>query len=65
MQDETTDLATLREFSVLSEQELDRIDSLVKNLLTIAKLDAGTLNFVKREENLQEMLETRSRHFSL
>ena len=65
MQDETTDLATLREFSVLSEQELDRIDSLVKNLLTIAKLDAGTLNFVKRKENLQEMMESLSRHFSL
>lgn len=36
---ETDDLPTVKEFSNLSEQELDRIETLVQNLLKIAKFD--------------------------
>ena len=43
MQEETKDMETLREFTALSEQELDRIETLVQNLLKITKLDAGTI----------------------
>ena len=41
IQDEAEELPTIQEFSRLSEQELDRIEGLVQNLLKITKLDAG------------------------
>lgn len=41
LQDETVDAETLQRFTDLSEQELDRISTLVGSLLKIAKLDAG------------------------
>ncbi len=37
------DAQTIREFASLSEQELDRIETLVQNLLKSQKLDAGTI----------------------
>ena len=40
LQGETEDLPELNEFAVLSEKELERIETLVQNLLKIAKLDA-------------------------
>ncbi len=43
IQDEAKELPVIQEFSQLSEQELDRIEALVQNLLKIAKLDAGTI----------------------
>lgn len=53
---EANDLPTVREFSGLSDQELDRIETLVQNLLKITKFDAGTIVIEKREENLSEMM---------
>ena len=41
LQQEAADTATVQEFTALSEQELDRIESLVQNLLKMARLDAG------------------------
>ena len=41
MQQEVNDSPELKEFTSLSEQELDRIENLVQNLLKITKLDAG------------------------
>ena len=37
----------IKEFTALSEQELDRMESLVQNLLKITKLDAGTIALKK------------------
>ena len=56
MQEETKDMETLREFTALSEQELDRIETLVQNLLKITKLDAGTIVIEKATENVSEMM---------
>lgn len=64
MQDSSNDLETLRTFSALSEQELDRIEQLVKNLLTISKLDAGTLVFEKTNEDVSALMNTLKHRFS-
>lgn len=55
---------TVSEFTKLSEQELDRIETLVQNLLKITKLDAGTLAIEKKRENLAEMLEGIRKQFA-
>jgi len=56
LQDEAIDDETLRKFTNLSEQELDRISTLVGNLLKIAKLDAKTTPLNKEKENLSEIM---------
>ncbi|WP_124065307.1 HAMP domain-containing sensor histidine kinase [Clostridium sp. E02] len=56
LQDESMDMATIQEFVSLSEQELDRIDVLVQNLLKLSRLDAGTIVVEKKEENIAEMM---------
>ena len=63
MQEEAKDLPAVREFTVLSEQELDRIEILVQNLLKITKLDAGTIVIEKTDENMSEMMGSIERHF--
>lgn len=60
----TQDLPDIREFSDLSELELDRIETLVQNLLKIAKFDAGTIQIEKNLENLWEMMNEVKNHFS-
>lgn len=64
MQDETADISTLREFTELSEQELDRMETLVQNLLKIAKLDAGTILIDKAIENVSEIMGCIEQHFT-
>lgn len=64
LQKEAKDLPTIQEFTVLSEQELDRIEILVQNLLKIAKLDSGTIVIEKAIENVPEMINSIERHFS-
>lgn len=64
LQEATDDSETVREFSALSEQELDRIEVLVKNLLTISRLDAGTLVFKREPQMLSEMMASLERHFA-
>ena len=61
---ETDDLPTVKEFSSLSEQELDRIETLVQNLLKITKFDAGTIVIEKNQENISEMMEDVKKQFS-
>lgn len=61
---ETDDMPTVREFSRLSEQELDRIETLVQNLLKIAKFDAGTIVVEKKQENISEMMADVKKQFS-
>ncbi len=55
IQDEAKEYPTIQEFSLLSEQELDRIETLVQNLLKITKLDAGTIVLEKSLENISEL----------
>nr|WP_297176504.1 HAMP domain-containing sensor histidine kinase [uncultured Agathobaculum sp.] len=59
------DPETVREFTALSEQELDRIQMLVQNLLTITKLDAGTLVLDKSEHNLSDLMAGVGRRFAV
>lgn len=63
IQDEAKEIPTIKEFSLLSEQELDRIESLVQNLLKITKLDAGTIVLEKSLENVCELVESVKKHF--
>ena len=65
IQDEAKEreLSTIQEFSLLSEQEFDRIETLVQNLLKITKLDAGTILLEKTSENVSELVEVIKKHF--
>lgn len=65
LQEEAEDAQTVRSFVNLSEQELDRIETLVQNLLKITKLDAGTIVLEKRIENVSDMMERIQRHFAV
>lgn len=60
----TDELATIREFAGLSERELDRIETLVQNLLKIAKFDAGSMAIEKNLENMADMMAEVKRHFA-
>ncbi len=64
MQGETEELPELQEFAILSERELDRIGMLVRNLLKITKLDAGSIVFEKTSENVADMMEEIELHFA-
>ena len=55
IQQEVSDNPELRKFASLSEQELDRIENLVQNLLKITKLDAGTIVIDKKMENISDI----------
>lgn len=57
IQEESEDLSEIRRFADLSEQELDRIETLVQNLLKIARFDAGTMVMDKFEEPVKDMME--------
>lgn len=63
LQEETKAFPSIKEFADLSEKELDRIETLVQNLLKIAKLDSGTIVLEKQVENLSEIMECIERHF--
>lgn len=64
LQEESKDFPEIREFTDLSEQELDRMEALVQNLLKMAKLDSGTIVLEKRMENLSEMMDCVQRNFT-
>ena len=57
-------MSEIKEFTALSEKELDRIESLVQNLMKITKLDSGTIIFEKKMENISEMMDYIERHFA-
>lgn len=57
IQDEAKGFPAIQEFSMLSEQELDRIEILVQSLLKITKLDAGTIVLERSMENVSEIAE--------
>ena len=64
MQQEVNDSPELKEFTSLSEQELDRIENLVQNLLKITKLDARTITLEKAPQNVADMMDYIKRHFA-
>ncbi len=64
MLDEAQELPQIQEFVRLSEQELDRIETLVQNLLKLAKLDAGAAVFEKTPENVADMMKETEMHFA-
>lgn len=64
MQEEAEELPLIKEFAELSEQELDRIETLVQNLLKITKLDAGTIMIKKAIENVGDILRDVELHFA-
>ena len=64
LQDESEASPTVKEFATLSEQELDRIETLVQNLLKITKLDAGSIVIEKTKENVADMVWDIELHFA-
>lgn len=64
IQGEAEEASTIKEFTELSEQELDRLETLVQSLLKIAKFDAGTIVIDKKPENVSDMMEHVKKHFS-
>lgn len=64
LQDEAQNLPSVLEFVALSEQELDRIETLVQNLLKIAKLDADSIVLEKSPENVADMMRDIELHFA-
>lgn len=64
LQEEMEEHPQIKEFTLLSEKELDRIETLVQNLLKITKLDAGSIVFEKTYENVMDMMEEIEMHFA-
>lgn len=64
LQQEAEDADAVQKFTALSEQELDRIESLVQSLLKMARLDAGVITLEQLPENLSELLEHIRRQYS-
>ena len=64
LQDGDMELSAVKEFTDISEQELDRIEILVQNLLKITKLDAGAIVLEKTTENVADMLRDVELHFA-
>ena len=64
IQDEAEAIPSVKEFAALSEQELDRMETLVQNLLTMAKLEAGAVVLEKDRENVAEMMRDIELHFA-
>lgn len=61
---EAEELSGVSEFAALSEKELDRIETLVQNLLKIARLDAGSIMLEKAYENVADMMSDIADHFA-
>lgn len=64
VQGEAEELPEIKKFTILSEQELNRIETLVQNLLEITKLDAGTIIIEKSVENVADMVKDIELHFA-
>ena len=64
LQGEVEELPAIKELTDLSEQELDRIETLVQNLLKITRLDAGSIVIEKAPENIAEMMNDIGLHFA-
>ncbi|MGZ7444308.1 sensor histidine kinase [Paenibacillus sp. TH7-28] len=63
LQDKSEDPATIHEFAVKSEREIDRIETLVQSLLKITKWDAGSIMIERLPENIADMMNDLRLHF--
>ena len=64
LQDEDIEVSSVKEFADLSEQELDRIETLVQSLLKITRLNAGAIVLEKTAENVADMMRDIELHFA-
>ena len=64
LQDEDIEVSSVKEFAGLSEQALDRIETLVQSLLKITRLDAGAIVLEKNAENVADMMRDIELHFA-
>lgn len=64
LQQEAADTATVQKFAALSEQELERIETLVQSLLKMARLDAGAITLEQSPEHVPELLEQVKEQYS-
>ena len=65
LQDDNENIESVKEFALKSERELDRIETLVQNLLKITRLDAGIIVMDKCMENLANMMDEIRLHFEI
>ena len=64
LHEEDIEASSVKEFAGLSEQELDRIETLVQSLLKITRLDAGAIVLEKNAENVADMMRDIELHFA-
>lgn len=64
LQEEAREQPELLEFTRLSEEELDRIESLVQKLLKMARLEAGAAVFEKAPQDMADILRDIGKRFS-
>lgn len=65
IQNENTGNDVVHSFTLKSERELTRIETLIKNLLKLARLDAGSIELEKRTYKLKEFLEDAIKRFRI
>ncbi len=63
LQDDPDQKETVQEFTARSEWELDRINTLIQNLLKLTKLDAGTVVIERTPQNIAELMGEVEQHF--
>ncbi len=61
--DEANELPNIKDLCIASERELDRVDTLIQNLLKITRLDAGMILMEKTNEDIENMLKDIELHF--
>lgn len=64
MQEGAEDAPTIKEFTALSEQELERIETLVQTMLKITRFDAGTVVLEKTVEHVSDLMKRVEGHFA-
>lgn len=64
LQEEAGEASSARELAARSEQELDRMETLVQNLLKLTRLDAGSIVIEKNRENVADMMRDIELHFA-
>lgn len=62
--EEGEELATVKEFTKLSEQELDHMNTLILNLLNLTKFEAQTVHLEQAEECVADMMAHIERQFT-
>lgn len=62
--EEAEGTSEIKEFASLSEQELDRIETLVQKLLKLTRLDAGSVVIEKTVESVADMMKDIELHFA-